>query len=117
MFTKTVALFAALCISGTFAAPTGTTSSTPSKTVSLTGVTHSVVAGLGGLHFDPENIVADPGDIVEWHYLPKNHSVAQSSFAAPCAPINNNAFFSGFMPTADGQNVCDNCSRQIWQKS
>jgi plastocyanin len=105
MFFKTTALLSALCLSGALAAPTGTTSATPSKTVSLTGITHTVVAGLAGLHFDPENIVAGVGDIVEWHYLPKNHSVAQSSFGSPCAPINDNAFFSGFMPTADGQNV------------
>ncbi|OAA59893.1 extracellular serine-rich protein [Niveomyces insectorum RCEF 264] len=81
----------------------------PARTVPLTGVTHTVVAGLGGaLVFDPNNVVAEVGDIVEWHYLPKNHSVAQSSFGSPCQPLadaNGNAvgFFSGFQPTAEGQ--------------
>ncbi len=28
----------------------------------------------------------------------KNHTVTQSSFAAPCTPINDNATNSGFMP-------------------
>ena len=105
MFAKNIAIVSALCLAGVFAAPTGTSTSTPSKTVTLTGVTHSVVAGLAGLHFDPDNVVAQVGDIVEWHYLPKNHSVAQSSFGSPCVPINNNAFFSGFQPIADGQAV------------
>lgn len=93
-------LFAAAAVS---AAPTGTTPSTVSKTVSLTGVTHSVVAGLGGLRFDPDNVVAEVGDIVEWHFLPKNHSVAQSSFSRPCVPQNAESFFSGFVPTNEGQ--------------
>ncbi|POR35616.1 Uncharacterized protein TPAR_04186 [Tolypocladium paradoxum] len=81
------------------AAPTATTTTTKdaSKTVTLTGVTHSVVAGLGGLRFDPDNVVADIGDIVEWHFLPKNHSVAQSNFANPCNPLaDGTSFFAGF---------------------
>lgn len=87
------------------AAPTSTNTDLASRTVALTGVTHSVVAGLGGLHFDPDNVVAEVGDIVEWHFLPKNHSVAQSSFAAPCIPDAEVpvSFFSGFQPTDAGQ--------------
>ncbi|KAF3765717.1 hypothetical protein M406DRAFT_289940 [Cryphonectria parasitica EP155] len=88
------------------AAPTSTGHDLPSRTVPLTGVTHSVVAGLGGqLIFDPDNVVAEVGDIVEWHFLPKNHSVAQSSFAKPCVPDADlyEPFFSGFQPTASGQ--------------
>lgn len=98
----TATLAAAMAVS---AAPTSTTIELASRTVSLTGVTHSVVAGLGGLVFDPDNVVAEIGDIVEWHFLPKNHSVAQSSFAAPCVPDAGVpvSFFSGFQPTASGQ--------------
>src|SRR5262249_789639 len=70
--------------------------------VKLTGVIHRVVAGRAGLHFDPDNVVAERGDIVEWHFLPKNHSVVQSSFGEPCRPLGS-AFFSGFMPIAQGQ--------------
>ena len=82
--------------------PTTTTPSITSKTASLTGVTHSVTAGLNGLDFDPNNVVANLGDIVEFLFLPKNHSVAQASFAQPCVPESDTSFFSGFMPTADG---------------
>jgi plastocyanin len=103
--TAILSVLSALAISGTSALPTTTTGQPPSNTVSLTGVTHSVIAGLAGLHFDPNNVVANVGDIVEYHYLPKNHSVAQSSFQNPCVPINNNAIFSGFFPTTSGQNV------------
>ncbi|ROW03739.1 hypothetical protein VMCG_05372 [Cytospora schulzeri] len=88
------------------AAPTNTAVGSPSKTVTLTRVTHSIVAGLGGaLVFDPDNVVAEIGDIVEWHFLPKNHSVAQSSFGQPCVPDASLAqpFFSGFQPSASGQ--------------
>lgn len=88
------------------AAPTSTGRPSPSKTFALTGVTHSVVAGLGGkLVFDPDNVVAQIGDIVEWHFLPMNHSVAQSSFGNPCVPDADVpvSFFSGFQPTAAGQ--------------
>lgn len=87
------------------AAPTTTVPREVSKTVPLTGVTHSVVAGLGGLRFDPDNVVAQVGDVVEWHYLPKNHSVAQSSFGEPCQPLaDGTSFFSGFnFATQQGQ--------------
>ncbi|CAN8104255.1 unnamed protein product [Discula destructiva] len=79
----------------------------PSRTTPpLTGVTHRVVAGRAGqLIFDPENVVANVGDVVEWQFLPKNHSVAQSSFAVPCIPDADVpvSFFSGFQPTAAGE--------------
>ncbi len=105
MFASTFA--AVVAIAGLVSAlPTNTTFTPPSKTVTRTGVTHSVVAGLGGLHFDPDNVVAQVGDVVEWHFLPANHSVAQSSFGAPCQPIagaNPASFFSGFQPSASGQ--------------
>ncbi len=43
-------------------------------------VTHRVTAGFNGLNFEPKNIVANVGEIVEVKFLPKNHSFAQSSF-------------------------------------
>ncbi|WQF82125.1 Putative cupredoxin [Colletotrichum destructivum] len=92
------------------AAPTNTVGTkTPSRTTHLTGVTHSVVAGLGGLRFDPDNVVAEIGDVVEWHFLPRNHSVVQSSFADPCVPLaDGTSFFSGFnffTPEGQADNV------------
>lgn len=83
---------------------TTTVTSTPSKTVRLTGVTHTVAAGRGGLKFDPDNVIALVGDVVEWRFLPKNHSIAQSSFDKPCQPQDNKSFSGGFFPVAEGQS-------------
>ncbi|KAL8785619.1 MAG: hypothetical protein Q9213_003273 [Squamulea squamosa] len=57
----------------------------------------------GDLTFEPNNLQVPPGDMVQFHFYPKNHSVVQSTFDQPCEPINNNnasvpGFFSGFMP-------------------
>lgn len=107
--TKTILTVFASLLALTSAAPTTTTgnSNLPSRTVPHTGVTHSVVAGRGGaLVFDPENVVAEIGDVIEWHFLPKNHSVAQSSFGQPCVPdaaLGGASFFSGFQPVTEGQ--------------
>ncbi|KAE9989641.1 hypothetical protein EG327_002442 [Venturia inaequalis] len=87
---------------------TSTSTSLPSKVKPSTGATHTVIAGLGGLHFDPENIVAEIGDNIEVHFRPQNHSFAQSSFSSPCKPLLDahnyeSGFFSGFMPTTSNE--------------
>ncbi|OCL06038.1 hypothetical protein AOQ84DRAFT_297746 [Glonium stellatum] len=67
---------------------------------------HVVQVGSNGtLTFSPNNVIAAVGDLVQFQFNPKNHSVVQSTFANPCIPIQNimpnktDAFFSGFMPT------------------
>ncbi|KAK0636459.1 hypothetical protein B0T17DRAFT_551741 [Bombardia bombarda] len=60
---------------------------------------YTVTVGKGGLKFDPENLVAAPGDTVEYQFFAKKHSVVQSSFAEPCKPLAAGGFFSGFTPT------------------
>lgn len=97
-------IISTLYITSAVAAPTSTTHSDKVARTIPKGATHTVVAGLGGLHFDPDNVVAEIGDVVEFHYLPANHSVAQSSFDAPCVPLTTPTpgFFSGFMPTPAG---------------
>lgn len=102
MYASTFALVSALFASVALAAPTPSADAPPTG-VSHSKVTHSVVAGLGGLVFSPDNIVAQVGEIVEFHYLPKNHSVVQSSFDKPCVPLDG-GFFSGFQPIAAGQS-------------
>jgi len=105
MFTnfKTLAVLAAVT-SLASAAPTGTTAEVPHKTWTQPRVTHSVVAGRGGLRFDPDNIVAEVGEVVEFHFTPRNHSVVESSFGNPCQPKDAASFFSGFFPVAEGQS-------------
>ncbi|KAF1980079.1 hypothetical protein BU23DRAFT_443963 [Bimuria novae-zelandiae CBS 107.79] len=69
--------------------------------------THVIQVGgpNGSLTFSPDNVKAAVGDLVQFQFHPKNHSVVQSTFDQPCVPIQNvmpnmtTAFFSGFMPT------------------
>jgi plastocyanin len=94
-YSSTMALAATLLCSLTSAI------AIPPLTINPTGVVHRITAGStvanNGLHFEPENVVAQPGDMIEFHFLPKAHSVVQSSFAQPCAPLGTpDAFFSGF---------------------
>lgn len=78
----------------------GLTSAAP-PTVPSTGVVHRIFAGStvenNGLHFEPQNVVAEIGDLIEFHFLPKNHTVVQSSFDKPCEPLEGGkGIFSGF---------------------
>ncbi|RMZ70542.1 extracellular serine-rich [Pyrenophora seminiperda CCB06] len=78
-----------------------TTTALPAVPVPPTGVIHRITAGSttanAGLHFEPENVVAQPGDVIEFHFLPKAHTVTQSSFSKPCEPLGGpTAIFSGF---------------------
>ncbi|ETS78947.1 hypothetical protein PFICI_08800 [Pestalotiopsis fici W106-1] len=56
------------------------------------------------LIFSPDNIQVPAGDMVQFQFRAGNHSVAQSTFDAPCSPIsehtNQTGAFSGFMPVA-----------------
>ncbi|KAK0714765.1 Cupredoxin [Lasiosphaeris hirsuta] len=54
--------------------------------------------------FDPEIANAAVGDILEFHFLPRNHSVAMGDFDNPCQPAATGGFFSGFLPAATGEN-------------
>ncbi|ODQ54803.1 Cupredoxin [Saitoella complicata NRRL Y-17804] len=72
---------------------------------SSSAVTHVVEVGKGGLTFNPPQLQAAVGDMVQFQFWPKNHSVAQAAFANPCAPIPAAAgvaqFWSGFMPVSN----------------
>ncbi|KAL6827916.1 hypothetical protein V8C40DRAFT_243136 [Trichoderma camerunense] len=106
MYASSIFTILAAAVASVSAVPTPTEGNMlPSRTF-LTGVTHSVVVGRGGLHFDPENVVAQIGDTVEWHFTAANHSLAQSDFAHPCKPLaDGTGFFAGFnFVTAEGQN-------------
>ncbi len=103
MFTKTL-LVAAVALGVVSAAPTATYYEEPSHVYDAPAITHTVVAGRGGLKFDPDNVVAEIGDVVEFHFTPRNHSVVESSFGEPCQPKDHASFFSGFFPVAEGQS-------------
>ncbi|KAI9690394.1 MAG: hypothetical protein M1822_009357 [Bathelium mastoideum] len=63
----------------------------------------TVGASNGALTFTPNNTPAKPGDVVQFQFMPGNHSVAQAAFSAPCMPIEQTqsgtaGWWSGFMP-------------------
>lgn len=65
------------------AAPTATPEPTPQGTV------HVIVVGQSGLPFDPEVLVIDPGDTVEWMWVAGPHSVRSSAVVSgqpSCSP-------------------------------
>ncbi|KAL7893583.1 hypothetical protein HDV63DRAFT_408170 [Trichoderma sp. SZMC 28014] len=55
--------------------------------------------------FDPSSVTASHGDILEFHFEPKNHSVVSGLYAFPCTPTQlGTGFFSGFtFNTTDGE--------------
>lgn len=56
--------------------------------------------------FDPEEIEAEKGDVLEFHFEPKNHSVVAGDYRYPCSPLElGTGFFSGFLPTDSGSAV------------
>ncbi|MCJ1484704.1 hypothetical protein MMC06_004877 [Schaereria dolodes] len=66
--------------------------------------TITVSVGDGGkLLYVPSTVFADIGDEVQFEFYPQNHSVVQAAFDAPCQPISNNAFYSGYVPSQGGE--------------
>lgn len=47
--------------------------------------------------FTPDAVMADVGDILEFHFHPQNHSVVRGEYTQPCAPVNDGGFFSGLV--------------------
>lgn len=76
--------------------------------VSSSGNTIEVIVGgpNGNLSFTPSRVSASPRDTIKFIFQVKNHTVTQSSFAAPCLPLTNKTtgqrigFNSGFFPVA-----------------
>ncbi|KAG8934429.1 hypothetical protein FRC01_003103 [Tulasnella sp. 417] len=62
--------------------------------------THDViVGGAAGLVYTPNQVHAQVGDRIKFHFQFKNHTVTQSSFDKPCTPLKH-GFDSGFKPVA-----------------
>jgi len=53
------------------------------------------------LKFEPDFVNGVVGDIIEFHFVSKNHSVVQSSFASPCGPLAG-GFKTDFQFSAPG---------------
>lgn len=76
--------------------------------LSSSGNTIEVIVGgpNGNLSFTPSRVSASPRDTIKFIFQVKNHTVTQSSFAAPCVRLTNKTtgektgFNSGFFPVA-----------------
>jgi plastocyanin len=70
---------------------------TLASTVSAANI--QVKVGSSGLAFDPPSTNATNGDTVTFVFYPKNHTVTQSTFAAPCQAMSGGVD-SGFQAVA-----------------
>lgn len=77
--------------------------------------------------YTPDNIKANAGEMVQFQFVAGNHTVTQSTFDQPCAPINTvmsnvTGFHSGYQPAAASKQtgmiptytVMINDSKPIW---
>ncbi|KAI9167082.1 Extracellular serine-rich protein [Paramyrothecium foliicola] len=52
--------------------------------------------------FDPDTVDAREGDVLEFHFEPRNHSVVAGDYRYPCSPLElGTGFYSGFISTDD----------------
>lgn len=73
----------------------------PTETPEGSTMVHVITVGnaKGEPVFEPNNIQAKVGDMVQFHFYPSNHSVVMSAFDKPCQPNDDAAaFYTGFMP-------------------
>ncbi|OBZ71862.1 hypothetical protein A0H81_08148 [Grifola frondosa] len=80
-----------------------TTASTLALAVLVAAQDATIQVGKGGLLFTPSSINATVGSVITFDFsgAPGNHTVAQSSFASPCAPLAS-GFDSGYVFVPNG---------------
>jgi plastocyanin len=95
-----------------------TSASSMAASASASSTVHKVDVGEDGFTFHPDTLIVSPGESVEFHFYPQNHSVAQASFDNPCHPANATGFSSGFVPTTQESKtvftVTINDTAPIW---
>jgi len=76
-----------------------------------------------GLTFDPTSVTAAEGDVVQFEFVAKNHTVTQSTFAVPCEKMTTptEGVDSGYVPVANGTTAfptwsftVNNASAPLW---
>lgn len=92
--------------------------------IASSGQVHVIaVGGNSALTFEPTTVAAQPGDVISFQFMSKNHSATQSSFASPCTKIASTTttpgFDSGFMFVGNSTtpliwNVTVNDTTPIW---
>ncbi|KAJ5798626.1 cupredoxin [Penicillium pulvis] len=78
-----------------------TKSTLSSSTQATANPVQSINVGEDGFTFSPDTLTVSPGDKVEFHFFPGDHSVTQSSFTKPCHPLSDRSIFSGFVSTTN----------------
>jgi len=73
-----------------------------SAQIALAATIEVTVGGTGILAFTPSSVNANVGDVIQFTFQQKNHTVTQSTLATPCSPLAG-GFDSGFMPVASTQ--------------
>jgi len=66
----------------------------------------TIVIGSYDDYFEPNSTKADVGDVLEFHFMPHNHSVVMGDFEDACMPAKKGGFYSGFWPVNEGEAVC-----------
>lgn len=62
--------------------------------------------------FEPNDIEAEKGDVIEFVFEPKNHSVVAGTYDVPCSPLQiGEGFWSGFIDSDKGEAVR---SQKLW---
>jgi len=93
--------------------------STTSTSSSTQSQDHKIIVGGSTLTFQPSNISAQPGDTITFEFHQKNHTVTQSSFAAPCQMLSSTStsgqvgFDSGFMPVSQNATTFPSFTVQV----
>ncbi|ETS87192.1 hypothetical protein PFICI_01020 [Pestalotiopsis fici W106-1] len=126
---KSVLVAAAILATGSFgqsassttAAASASSATTPTTTAAELSATESsstrtpttTTVSVGLNHdFNPDSIIAEPGDVIKFIFYPTNHSVVRAAYENPCIPYNyvnpgGDTFFSGpkISSTGDEQPV------------
>jgi plastocyanin len=99
-------LLASLAFIYSATAQTATTSISPS--------TQTVIVGYESHSYYPNNLTANPGDVIVFQFIAEGHTVVQSNFQEPCVPRDayhpgRSVFFSGWYNTSavHSNNVSD----------
>ncbi|KAH6666131.1 hypothetical protein B0J14DRAFT_550214 [Halenospora varia] len=100
---RAVSTLTGLSIASASAAPTAATApgTSPATEKIITIVVGSPTLNKS-LVFTPNEVTAQPGDILQFQFSRINHTVTQSSFSAPCQPLSApgvEPINSGFIPT------------------
>lgn len=77
-----------------------------SRATSAPAATHTVKVGSkeDPHQYSPHDITAAVGDVIEFQFYPRNHSVVKADFGAPCVPAEGDIFYSGIFNNFNEQN-------------